>query len=110
MFFRILLIIFFWTSSCFALSLEKTNLALSYLWGMTWLDSTKILITEKKSKKIILFDTENIISTNIEHQIPVAVSGQGGLLDIISEDNNIWITCSIMKEKRLTTAIFNIVP
>jgi len=106
MFFRILLIIFFWTSSCFALSLEKTNLELSYPWGMTWLDSTKILITEKKSKKIILFDTENIISTNIEHQIPVAVSGQGGLLDIISEDNNIWITCSIMKEKRLTTAIF----
>ena len=106
MFFKILLITFFWTSSCFSLSLEKINVALSYPWGMTWLDSTKILITEKKSKKIILFDTANNTSINIDHQIPVAAFGQGGLLDIISEDNDIWITCSIMKEKRLTTAIF----
>ena len=105
MFFRILLITFFWTSSCLSLSLEKLNVALSYPWGMAWLDTTKILITEKKSKKIILFDTENNTSINIDHQIPVAAFGQGGLLDIISEDNNIWITCSIMKEKRLIFTI-----
>ena len=32
--------------------------------------------------------------------------GQGGLLDIISEGENIWVTCSIMKNKLLTTAVY----
>ena len=73
---------------------------------MTWIDSTKLLITEKKTAQIILFDTSNNTSKIISHKIPVASWGQGGLLDIISEGNNIWITCSIMKNKLLTTAVY----
>jgi len=106
MFLHILFIIFFWSFSSFSLTLEKMNVKLSYPWGMTWIDSTNLLITEKKSKKIILFDTKNNTSTKIEHQIPVAAIGQGGLLDIISEGNKVWVTCSIQKEGFLTTAIF----
>ena len=79
---------------------------LSYPWGMTMIDSTNILITEKKSKNIYLFNTKNNTSTKIDHDIPVAVWGQGGLLDIISEGNIVWVTCSIKKNKLLTTAIF----
>jgi len=82
------------------------NVELNYPWGMTWIDSTKLLITEKKSKEIILFDTKNNTSTKIKHEIPVAVFGQGGLLDIISEGNIVWVTCSIQKKRFLTTAIF----
>ena len=106
MFFRFLILTFFCSFSCFSLTLEKMNVELSYPWGMTWIDSNNLLITEKKSKNIILFNTQNNISTKIKHTIPVAVSGQGGLLDIISEGNTIWITCSIQKDKLLTTAIF----
>ena len=43
------------------------------------------------------------ISTKIKHTIPVAAFGQGGLLDIISEGNTIWISCSIQKDNLLTT-------
>jgi quinoprotein glucose dehydrogenase len=106
MFLRFLFIVFFYSFSCFSLTLEKINVELSYTWGMTWIDSTKLLITEKKSKEIILFDTKKNTSIRIKHSIPVAAFGQGGLLDIISEGNIIWITCSIEKERLLTTAIF----
>ena len=89
-----------------AYTLQKYSLDLSYPWGMTWLDSSKLLITEKKSAQIILFDTINNTSKIIHHKIPVAAWGQGGLLDIISEGDNVWITCSIMKNKLLTTAVY----
>ena len=36
-------------------------LELNYPWGMTWIDSTNLLITEKKSKEIILFNTQIIL-------------------------------------------------
>ena len=73
---------------------------------MTWLDSTKLLITEKKSTDIILLDTKKNTSIKIKHTIPVASLGQGGLLDIVSEGNIVWITCSIMKNNFFTTAVY----
>ena len=106
MFFRFIIIIFFYSSSLYSLTLEKFNVDLSYPWGMTWVDSTKLLITQKKSAEIVLIDLTKNTSTIIDHQIPVASFGQGGLLDIISEGNDIWISCSILKERHLTTAIF----
>ena len=87
-------------------TLQKSNISLNYPWGLTWVDSVKLLITEKKSAKIILFDTLNNTSTIISHKIPVAAWGQGGLLDIISEGDSVWITCSVMKNKLLTTAVY----
>ena len=54
----------------------------------------------------MLFDTSNNTSAVISHKIPVASWGQGGLLDIISEGNVVWVTCSIMKDKLLTTAVY----
>ena len=102
----IFFIFFIFSSSIFALNLEKYDIELSYPWGMTWVDSTNLLITQKKSKEIVLVDTKNNTSTIIKHQIPVEVRGQGGLLDIISEGNSVWVTCSIKKESLLTTAIF----
>ena len=89
-----------------AYTLQKSNLDLSYPWGMTWVDKTTLLITEKKSAQIILFNTLNNTSKIISHNIPVAPWGQGGLLDIISEGDSVWITCSIMKNKLLTTAVY----
>ena len=102
----IFFIFFIFSSSIFALNLEKYDVELNYPWGMTWVDSTNLLITQKKSKEIVLVDTKNNTSTIIKHQIPVEVRGQGGLLDIISEGNSVWVTCSIKKGPLLTTAIF----
>ena len=101
-----IIIICIFSSKIQAYNLQKSNLNLNYPWGMTWIDSTKLLITEKKTAQIILFDTSNNTSKIISHQIPVAAWGQGGLLDIISENDNVWVTCSIMKNKLLTTAVY----
>ena len=79
---------------------------MNYPWGMTWVDSEKLLITQKKSYEIILIDTVNNTYTNIEHDIPVEGREQGGLLDIISECENIWITCSIKKNFGFTTSLY----
>jgi aldose sugar dehydrogenase len=96
---------------CFAIktnayTLQKYAVELNFPWGMTWLDSTRLLITEKKSTNIILFDTEKNTSIKIKHKIPVASVGQGGLLDIMSQGNIVWVTCSIMKNKLFTTAVY----
>lgn len=101
-----IVIICIFSSKIQAYNLQKSNLNLNYPWGMTWIDSTKLLITEKKTARIILFNTSNNTSKIISHQIPVAAWGQGGLLDIISENDNVWVTCSIMKNKLLTTAVY----
>ena len=71
MFLRFLFFTLFYSFSCFSLTLEKMNVELSYPWGMTWIDSTNLLITEKKSKEITLFNTQNNTSTKIKHEIPV---------------------------------------
>lgn len=97
--------------ACFAIktnayTLQKYAVELNFPWGMTWLDSTKLLITEKKSTELILLDTKKNILKKINHTIPVASIGQGGLLDIVSEGNIVWITCSIMKNKLFTTAVY----
>ena len=89
-----------------ALKLTKLNIDLNYPWGMTWFSSNELLITEKKSYKIILIDTLKNTYQEIDHNLPIRGDRQGGLLDIISEDNNIWITGSIQKNNGYTTAVF----
>jgi glucose/arabinose dehydrogenase len=102
-----LIVIFcFFAMKTEAYTLQKYTLDLNYPWGMTWLNPTQLLITEKKTARILLFDTSNNTSTILSHKIPVASWGQGGLLDIISEGNVVWVTCSIMKDKLLTTAVY----
>ena len=93
----VLIIVFcFFAIKIDAYTLQKYTLDLNYPWGMTWLNPAQLLITEKKTAQILLFDTSNNTSTIISHEIPVASWGQGGLLDIISEGNVVWVTCSIM--------------
>ena len=36
-----------------AYTLQKYNLDLNFPWGMTWVDSSQLLITEKKNARII---------------------------------------------------------
>ena len=54
MFLRFLFFTLFYSFSCFSLTLEKMNVELSYPWGMTWIDSTNLLITEKKSLVLLI--------------------------------------------------------
>ena len=101
-----LLILLFFSNQATALKLTKFNANLNYPWGMTWVSSDQLLITQKKSYEILLIDTLKNTSIKIDHDIPVDGREQGGLLDIISEGNNVWVTCSIKKDYGYTTAVF----
>jgi quinoprotein glucose dehydrogenase len=98
-------IIYLISFSANAITLEKTKITLEAPWGMTWLDENHLLITQK-SGEIFMINTLDYSQTPIKHKIPFAQYGQGGMLDIISEENNVWVTCSIEKDGKHTTAIY----
>ena len=62
-------------------------------WGSSFINDDEIIITEKSGKIKII----NIISKNvseIKHNLNFLEVGQGGLLDIIYQDNTLWISYS----------------
>ena len=62
-------------------------------WGSSFISKNEIILTEKEGEiKIVNINTKNIF--NVEHNLNFLVDGQGGLLDILHKDNNIWISYS----------------
>ena len=62
-------------------------------WGSSFINKDEFIITEKNGKIKIV----NIFSKkmqDIKHNLNFLVDGQGGLLDIIYQDNQIWISYS----------------
>ena len=102
----LLFIIFVISFSAHAITLEKTKINLDAPWGMAWLDDNHLLITQK-SGEIFKVNAQDFSQTPIKHNIPSVQYGQGGMLDIISEENNVWVTCSIEKDGKHTTAIYH---
>ncbi len=89
------------------IKLEKINAAqtLDQPWGMDFIDSNTLIITEKKGN-LILFDLNKRISKDIKHDIPVVQSGQGGLLDVVFFDQFLYLSFTKLDENlKLTTAI-----
>ena len=89
------------------IKLEKINVAqtLDQPWGMDFIDSNILIITEKKGN-LKLIDLNKKTSKNIKHEIPVVQSGQGGLLDIVYFDQFLYLSFTkIDKNLNLTTAI-----
>ncbi len=72
---------------------------------MSWLNSEELLITQKTGE-IYKVNTKNLSQSEITHEIPSIFFGQGGLLDIVTENNVVWITCSIKKGRKYTTAVY----
>ena len=98
-------IFFLFAFSANSIVLEKTPIELNFPWGMSWLNSEELLITQKTGE-IYLVNTKNSSQIQISHNIPSIFFGQGGLLDIISENNIVWVTCSIQKGRKYTTAVY----
>ena len=62
-------------------------------WGSSFINNNEIIITEKSGKIKVV----NIVSkevTEIKHNLNFLEVGQGGLLDIIHQDNMLWISYS----------------
>ncbi|MDC0940335.1 PQQ-dependent sugar dehydrogenase [Candidatus Pelagibacter sp.] len=62
-------------------------------WGSTFISNDEIILTEKDGKiKIVNINSKNTFE--VKHNLNFLNIGQGGLLDIIYQDNNIWVSYS----------------
>jgi len=62
-------------------------------WGFSFINKDEIIITEKDGKiKVININSKEILEIN--HNLNFLNVGQGGLLDIIYQDNHIWVSYS----------------
>ena len=91
-----LLIIFFllFASKSYSNNYKLTKIIkLNEPWGSSFINNNEIIITEKSGKiKIINVFSKEI--TEIKHNLNFLEVGQGGLLDIIYQDNTLWISYS----------------
>jgi glucose/arabinose dehydrogenase len=91
-----LLIIFFllFTSQSYSNNYIFTKIIdLDEPWGSSFINNNEIIITEKSGKiKIVNIASKEI--TEIKHNLNFLEVGQGGLLDIIHQDNILWISYS----------------
>ncbi len=62
-------------------------------WGSSFISNNELIITEKSGKiKIINISTRKIVE--VKHNLNFLEYGQGGLLDILYEKDNLWISYS----------------
>ena len=94
---KFLLSIFFFSliySNSFSADFNFKKIAeLEDPWGSSFINNDEIIVTEKGGKiKIVNVLTEEVLE--IKHNLNFLVYGQGGLLDIIYQNNNIWVSYS----------------
>ena len=68
----------------------KKILDLENPWSLTFISSSEALISEKEGK-ILLIDTIKKTQKNIKHNLNFKVDGQGGLLEILKHEGDIFI-------------------
>ncbi len=62
-------------------------------WGSSFINDDEIIITEKSGKiKIVNINSKDILE--LQHNLNFLEHGQGGVLDIIYEDNVVWVSYS----------------
>ena len=62
-------------------------------WGSSFISNDELIITEKTGKiKIVNINSKEVYE--VEHNLNYFVHGQGGLLDIIYQNNHLWISYS----------------
>ena len=62
-------------------------------WGSSFINDNEIIITEKEGKIKLINLISNSVS-EINHNLKILEDGQGGLLDILFKDSNVWVTYS----------------
>ena len=100
----ILIIYFFWLSNLFGLEvkLEKIVEGMNKPWSLSFIDDTSIIYTEKQGKLFHL-DLKNQIISEIKHNLSVLEDGQGGLLDVLYDNKNVYVSYSEQRKGRKTS-------
>ena len=89
----IIIIHFFWFSNLFGLEvkLEKIVDGMDKPWSLSFINNTSIIYTEKKGKLFHL-DLKNQIISEIKHNLSLLEDGQGGLLDVLYDNKNVYVS------------------
>ena len=100
----ILLIFFFNFSNLFAyeLKFEKVLDKLKKPWSLSFIDDKHIIVTEK-SGKIYHFNLKDKKKTEIKHNLSFLEVGQGGLLDILYHNDDVYISYSENRGNQFTS-------
>ena len=77
--------------------LKELSKDLNYPWGMTFIDDENLLITEKSGRllKVNISTGEHF---EINHELDIFTGGQGGLLDVLYNDNYVYFTYSQLRD------------
>ena len=89
---KIFIFIFFFLSfNLYAqeIKLEKIVDSFDKPWSLSFIDQNSIIFTEKKGKLFHL-DLKNKTISEIKHNLSVLEDGQGGLLDVLYDDKNVY--------------------
>jgi len=85
--------LFFSNLSASDIKLEKIISGLKKPWSLSFIDENKIILTEKSGKLSILnLNTKEI--KKISHNLSILEDGQGGLLDVLYNDGDVFISYS----------------
>ena len=80
----------------------KKIINLNNPWGSSFVNNEEIIVTEKSGKiKLINAKSKEIIE--IKHNLSFIEDGQGGLLDILYKDNQVWVSYSEDRKNRKTS-------
>ena len=75
------------------IQLEKIFDELNKPWSLSFIDKENVIITEKNGKLITL-NLKSKSKNEIQHNLSLISLGQGGLLDVLYHDNQIYISYS----------------
>ena len=91
---RLIIFLFFFSLSAEAEEFKLDKLvSLNKPWGSSFIDNDHLLVTEQ-SGSIKLVNIRNNEISIVKHNLKFLEYGQGGLLDIIYQDNTVWISYS----------------
>ena len=91
--------------------LEEIIKGLNGPWSLSFVDSSRILVTEK-SGNIFLIDINDKELSKVNHNLNVLVDGQGGLLEVLYFNKNVFVSYSENRGKgksstSVAKALFN---
>ena len=92
-FFFLVFLVNFKSIEAFEPKFEELHKGFNRPWSLSFVDKENIILTEKSGNLLYLNTIDKKIK-NIKHNLNILEDGQGGLLDIIYKDQNVYVSYS----------------
>ena len=103
---KIIILLFLFTSSysyASEIKFEKIFDDFNKPWSLSFINQERIILTEK-SGKLFSFNLKNKKKSEIKHNLFVLEDGQGGLLDVLYHEGEVYISYSEYRGQRRETS------